>query len=601
MTTIRRPANILILLTTLIFLAPFTARADCAAAPDSLNFSSIIDGQPEILTFTLTNTSGVRVQDDLEFLGSPQVIFGFPDGDYATQSYDLEPGEQMEVRVIADPYYVGPIDVLIDLGAAAGGCDEDTVALHCFYQPAPQAGEVDCTIMPVGEMEFPHTVVGDSSSRKLWIINSGGEYPQQNAGVLEGELPRQLGAFHIPWGSDYQITYHQTWDVFFRPEEPGRYEVDLDLPDLCPSLPLRGIGLAQGTFAEQSHTELDLGLVQLGSSAVKQFTVLNLGTDPLPLSLPTTCGPFTVVGGGFTRILQSGEEEAFFVRFTPETVGQVSCELDLGTPAVQALTLSGSGLENLGLPDVVGIWFDQTGQMNQHQTTQPNETVTAYLMIQNPSAQWGASGWEACVEMTGNGTALTWDLEGEAFNALSPPCFAVGIGGSPIAGSSPLLLGTLTFLQPDPDTPTYFHIHPVGAPSLPGRPLYADGADPGRLIPLTPASSDEAIPVAAVNEASTDTPQAQARTHLAHPQPNPFNPSTTLSFELAAAGRARLVLFDLQGRRVRTLVDGELPAGPHACVWDGRDDAGRAATSGVYLARLTAGDQVRRVRLTLLK
>lgn len=75
-------------------------------------------------------------------------------------------------------------------------------------------------------------------------------------------------------------------------------------------------------------------------------------------------------------------------------------------------------------------------------------------------------------------------------------------------------------------------------------------------------------------------------TVLTGAHPNPFNPRTTISYHLAAPGPVRLEIYDPAGRLVRTLVDALLPAGGHRTVWDGRDDAGRNATSGVYLVRL---------------
>jgi hypothetical protein len=69
-------------------------------------------------------------------------------------------------------------------------------------------------------------------------------------------------------------------------------------------------------------------------------------------------------------------------------------------------------------------------------------------------------------------------------------------------------------------------------------------------------------------------------------RPNPFNPRVELSFSLPAAGRARLTLHDLRGRRVATLVDGICRAGASAFLWDGRDASGTPLASGVYFARL---------------
>ena len=83
--------------------------------------------------------------------------------------------------------------------------------------------------------------------------------------------------------------------------------------------------------------------------------------------------------------------------------------------------------------------------------------------------------------------------------------------------------------------------------------------------------------------------------------PNPFTGSTLLRFSLAAAGPVRAELLDVTGRRVRSLVAGELVAGEHTLRWDGRDDRGHALPAGLYFARLeTAGNGVVR-RLALAR
>ncbi len=92
---------------------------------------------------------------------------------------------------------------------------------------------------------------------------------------------------------------------------------------------------------------------------------------------------------------------------------------------------------------------------------------------------------------------------------------------------------------------------------------------------------------------------AVTRLHAA--VPNPFNPLTTLSFDLAGPGPVRLDVFDLRGRLVRRLLDQPLPAGVHRVAWDGRDSKGRAAASGTYLYRLRAGDVVQDRKMQLLR
>ncbi len=84
-------------------------------------------------------------------------------------------------------------------------------------------------------------------------------------------------------------------------------------------------------------------------------------------------------------------------------------------------------------------------------------------------------------------------------------------------------------------------------------------------------------------------------------RPNPFNPSTSISFTLPAAGPVQLTIHDGNGRTVRRLVDATLDASEHAVEWDGRDDRGRAVGSGVYIYRLSAGGQVLANRMVLVK
>jgi DNA-binding NtrC family response regulator len=79
--------------------------------------------------------------------------------------------------------------------------------------------------------------------------------------------------------------------------------------------------------------------------------------------------------------------------------------------------------------------------------------------------------------------------------------------------------------------------------------------------------------------------------------PNPFNPSTTIRYALPEASKVSLVVYNLLGQQVRTLVSGSQSAGYHSVVWDGRDAAGRMAATGVYIYRLQAGGfvQVRKM------
>lgn len=87
--------------------------------------------------------------------------------------------------------------------------------------------------------------------------------------------------------------------------------------------------------------------------------------------------------------------------------------------------------------------------------------------------------------------------------------------------------------------------------------------------------------------------------HLGQNAPNPFNPSTNITYSLATAGEIRLRFFDSQGRMVRTLVDGRKDAGEHTVTWDGRNDSGQALPSGVYYYEM-AGNVPKESRKAIL-
>ncbi len=100
-----------------------------------------------------------------------------------------------------------------------------------------------------------------------------------------------------------------------------------------------------------------------------------------------------------------------------------------------------------------------------------------------------------------------------------------------------------------------------------------------------------------------EPPAAPLPTELAlhAARPNPFNPSTMLRFDLPAPARVELRIYDVAGQLVRTLVEGDLPAGEHSAFWDGRTIRGGVASSGVYLVRFRAGGREFTQKIQLLK
>jgi len=138
-----------------------------------------------------------------------------------------------------------------------------------------------------------------------------------------------------------------------------------------------------------------------------------------------------------------------------------------------------------------------------------------------------------------------------------------------------------------------------------GDPVFADDTyldedvEPGRSYVYR---------IAAVDASGHETWMASAqatrdglRLALRAPRPNPFDRAASVSFTLPHLAPVRLTVTDIHGRRVRRLVSGTFPAGDNAAVWNGKDDRGREAASGIYFLTLEAGTSVVRTRVALLR
>jgi len=112
-------------------------------------------------------------------------------------------------------------------------------------------------------------------------------------------------------------------------------------------------------------------------------------------------------------------------------------------------------------------------------------------------------------------------------------------------------------------------------------PLTATTLAPGLAIKFTTTAPDSYV-------ANEDLVSALPITNLRN-YPNPFNPSTTISFSVKAAGMAKLNIFNLKGQLVKCLADGALPKGEHKLIWDGKDSDGNVVGSGIYFYHLEMG------------
>lgn len=117
------------------------------------------------------------------------------------------------------------------------------------------------------------------------------------------------------------------------------------------------------------------------------------------------------------------------------------------------------------------------------------------------------------------------------------------------------------------------------------------------LAPL--ATTDAVVRVGAGSLSAAPTPRVGVSGLRV--APNPFNPRTRIVFEAEQAGPAAVAVHAVDGRRVRTLWQGDVAAGIWSRDWDGCDDRGRPMAAGVYLVRVLAGAEVLTTRATLVR
>lgn len=179
-------------------------------------------------------------------------------------------------------------------------------------------------------------------------------------------------------------------------------------------------------------------------------------------------------------------------------------------------------------------------------------------------------------------------------------------------GSSASPLGTI-FLKINPgskagwyDLDTAHQIGPGGYSNL-GAVFLKDGTGPDidSSFSISPhykdctvpgVSADIYLPVQEVG--SPNLPTAYV---LNQNSPNPFNPNTSIEFAIPRSGQVKVEIFNVLGQKVKTLVDEYLKVGYKRVEWNGTDDAGKPAASGVYLYRMTANEFSETKKMVLLK
>lgn len=203
----------------------------------------------------------------------------------------------------------------------------------------------------------------------------------------------------------------------------------------------------------------------------------------------------------------------------------------------------------------------------------------------DPGTVFGDSGFWDYVVVEGSRDGITWLPVADGIDCQSDPAWESSFNtGNPVP-SEALFRQHVTVLN---------NTFAKGETILLRFRLFADGAVTGWGWAI------DNIDISATTGASPAGNLPAVMT-LAQNHPNPFNPSTTISFSLERDAQVELKIFDARGALVRTLVDGARPEGDQHVVWNGRDDGDRQVAAGVYLYRLSADGRVLQRKMTLIK
>ena len=189
------------------------------------------------------------------------------------------------------------------------------------------------------------------------------------------------------------------------------------------------------------------------------------------------------------------------------------------------------------------------------------------------------------VEIDAGGWLVVWTDDDEEQEGLHANFKLSGSGESVVLSDvGGTVLDLVSFSAQDQDIST-------------GR--FPDGE--GAFEKMTPTFAAENEQGGSGTSGGAETPSPPERLSLRGNYPNPFNPHTTIAFTLPGQAEVELRIYDVRGRLVRTLDPGVLEAGAHSLQWNGLNDTGNAAVSGVYICRCEAGGTVALDRMVLLR
>jgi hypothetical protein len=289
---------------------------------------------------------------------------------------------------------------------------------------------------------------------------------------------------------------------------------------------------------------IDFDTVMTGTEHDTSFTISNLGGYPFAGIISESCSQLGIISGGGVYTLESGESRVVTIQYSPVDTGYYACTIETGDDLCTDVSITAYAIDTI--PPPVPTGFD-----------------VAYN--------------------TGSGNQLQWNSS----EAGDLEYFNVYRSGDPDVQVPEPLDTTCAVVYSTPDT------------------FWTDDSpDPWQYryrLTAVDHVSNESDPAYPETVTGDEKPRLPGKFTLYQNIPNPFNPVTTLRFDIPRRTTARLAVYDVNGRLVRVLLDGPVEPGRQSVTWDGRNGRGIPVASGIYFYRLATPEFSEARKMILLR
>ncbi|MGB3093537.1 MAG: choice-of-anchor D domain-containing protein, partial [Candidatus Zixiibacteriota bacterium] len=327
-------------------------------------------------------------------------------------------------------------------------------------------------------------------------------------------------------------------------------------------------------------TSLDFGTVTVGGSSDMTFDISNTGGGTLSGTVSEACADYSLLGD-VAYSLTAGQSKTFTVRFAPTSAGVKNCTVETGNGACVDVSCTGTGEEG---PEYILVEFDIKPRSCPNPFNTKSKGVLPVAIL--GTDQFNVSNIDPSTVMLEGVSPLRWNWE-DVSRPVDP---RYDVCDCTTEGPDGFMDMTLKFDHRE----VLAALEPVFDEEV--RVLTLTGM----TYAGTPIEGTDCVVILHKGQSRASSGNIDGYS-LGKNYPNPFNPETDISFTLPERAHASLTVYNVLGKAIKVLVDREMSAGTHTLRWDGRDEFGTPASSGIYFYRLKADAFDQTMKMVLMK